>query len=274
MIAAKRMTAVAAGCGLLLLTGCQDGQAKRRAEVQEIIASATMEIQSVSAVLSDPAQSDDARRRLNRIIGELGNTQDAESGQRAAAAELAASIHRRLAAITVAEAVQIEAELGSRRTVLSGMIDTAEALDGMAAGLEAIDVDDADATLAAARDETEVALSAASRRMAELDGPIAELSLANRADQDEAQRLRTEAAILRRQAAELGASGGYGDFEKAQQIDRQADGVELRLAHRELDLRYNYQPQHARAQTRVDRMSDRVASIEAARRTLQECGQS
>jgi len=270
MIAAKRMTSVAAGCGLLLLAGCSDGQAERRAEVHELIATASKEIQSVNAVLSDPKQADEARRRFGRVIGELGNTQGAAPGQRAAAAELAAGVHRRLAAMSADKAMKIEAELGSRRAVLIGMIDAADQLDWMAAGLEAIDVDTADATLAAARDVTEETLAATSRRLAELDGPIAELSRDNRADQDEAQRLRNEAAVMRREAAGLGAADGYGAFEEARRIDRAADGVELRLAHRELDLRYNYEPDHKIAQIKVDRMRERLDSIDATRQQLQE----
>ena len=270
MIAAKRMTAVAAGCGLLLLAGCQDGQAKRRAEVHDMIAAATKEIQSVNAVLSDPEQTDESRRRLGRVIVELADTQGAAPGQRAAAAELAAGVHRRLAAMSVDEAMKLDAELRRRRTVLIGMLDTADQLDAMAAGLEAIDVETADATLAAARDDTEETLAATSRRLAELDGPIAELNRDNRADQDEAQRLRTEAAVLRRESADLGASDGYGAFEEARRIDRTADGVELRLAHRELDLRYNYEPEHAIAQIKVDRMRERLDSIEVTRQALQE----
>ncbi len=270
MIAAKRMTAVAAGCGLLLLAGCRDAQAERRAEVHQMINAATTEIQSVSAVLSDPAQTDESRRRFGRIIADLGNTKGAAPGQRAAAAVLAAGVHRRLAAISIDEAMKIESELGSRRTVLIGMIDTVDQLDGMAAGLEAINIDAADATLAAARDDTEDNLAATSRRLAELDGPIAELNRDNRSDQDEAQRLRNEAAILRRKAADLGAADGYAVFVEAHRIDRAADGVELRLAHRELDLRYNYEPEHVIAQIKIDLMVARLDSIDATRQALRE----
>ncbi len=269
MIAAKRMTAVAAGCGLLILAACQDGQAKRRAEVHEMIAAATKQISSADAVLSDPSQVDEARRRFGRVIVELGNTQGGAPGQRAAAAELAAGVHRRLAAISVDKAMKIEAELGSRRSVLIGMIEAADQLDGMATGLEAVDVSAADAKLAAAREDAQETLAATSRRLAELDGPIAELTRDNRSDQDEAQRLRIEAAVLRREAADLGAADGYGVFVEAQRIDRAADGVELRLAHRELDLRYNYEPEHAIAQIKVDRMRERLDSIAATREALQ-----
>jgi len=270
MIAAKRMTAVAAGCGLLILAGCQDAQAERRTEVHEMIAAATKEIRSANAVLSDPDQVDDARRRFGRVIVELGNTQGAAPDQRAAAAELAAGVHRRLAAISVAKAMKLEARLGSRRTVLTGMIDTADQLDAMATGLEAVDVSAADRKLALARDDAEEILAATSRRLVDLDGPIAELNRDNRADQDEAQRLRNEAAVLRREAADLGAADGYGVFVEAQRIDREADGVELRLAHREIDLRYNYAPQHAIAQITVDRTRERLDSIAATREALRE----
>ncbi len=270
MIAAKRMTAIAAGCGLLLLAGCNDGPAKRRAEVHDMIAAVTKEIQSVNAMLGDPKQTDEARRRFGLVIAELGKTQGAAPGQRAAAAALAAGVHRQLAAISVDKAMKIESELGTRRTVLLGMIDTADQFDGMAAGLEAINIDAAVATLAAVRVDTEETLAATSRQLAELDGPIAELSRDNRIDQDEAQRLRIQAAVVRRDAAGLGAADGYGAFEEARRIDRTADGVELRLAHRELDLRYNYEPEHALARIKADRTRERLDSIDATRQALRE----
>ena len=256
MIAAKRMTAVAAGCGLLLLAGCQDGQAKRRAEVHEMIAAATKEIQSVNAVLSDPKQTDESRRRLGLVIVELADTQGAAPGQRAAAAELAAGVHRRLAAMSVDEAMKLEAELGSRRTVLIGMIDTADQLDAMAAGLEAIDVETADATLAAARDDTEETLAATSRRLAELDGPIAELNRDNRADQDEAQRLRTEAAVLRRESADLGASGLVGTVNVVEVFY----GNRLDRVHGPLDQPRNHPERDAAVEERGHR--DLVGRVE------------
>jgi len=270
MIAAKQMTAIAAGCGLLLLAGCNEGPAKRRAEVHEMIATVTSEIQSIDAVLSDPGQTDEVRRRFGRVISELGNTQGAAPGQRAAAAAIAAGVHRRLAAISADDAMKLEAELGSRRTVLIGMLDAVDQFYGMVDGLEAIDIEPADATLVAAREETEETLAATSRRLAELDGPIAELSRDNRTDQDEAQRLRIEAALMRREAAGLGAADGYGAFEEARRIDREADGVELRLAYRELDLRYNYEPEHEIAQIKVDRMRERLDSIAVTRQQLQD----
>ncbi len=109
MSTADRIATLAVSCSMLLVLGCQDGQAKRRAEVQQTIASARVEIQKINAVLSDPQKVDNARQRLNQVIIKLNNTGDGERGQRAAAAQLACSVHRQLAAIAGAEALQLEA---------------------------------------------------------------------------------------------------------------------------------------------------------------------
>ena len=75
-----------------------------------MIAAATKEIQSVPAVISDPKQTDESRRRLGRVIVELANTQGAAPGQRAAAAELAGGWHRRLAAVGGGAAMKLQPE--------------------------------------------------------------------------------------------------------------------------------------------------------------------
>ena len=85
MIVAKQLTAIAAGFGLLLLAGCNDGPSNRRAEVHQMIAAATSEIQSVDAILSDPERTDEVRRRFGKVIVDLGNTQGAAPGHRAPA---------------------------------------------------------------------------------------------------------------------------------------------------------------------------------------------
>ncbi len=265
-----RIATLAVSCCALLILGCQDEQAKRRAEVQQAIASAGAEIQKINAVLSDPQKVDNVRQELNQIIITLNNTGDGGVGQRAAAAQLAAGVHRRLASLAEADAMKLEARQQARRTVLLGMIDAADQLDVMATTLEAMDTRQADARLVSARNDSEHTLAGHSRRLAELDGPIARLNTANRADQQEADRLREDASRLRREAAGLGPAAGYGAFEEALRLDRQADGVEYDLAHRELDLRYNYESEHAIVQTTADRLGDEIASIEDARQTLKQ----
>lgn len=270
MSTANRFATLALSCTALLTLGCQDGQSKRRTEVQQTITSARVEIQAINAVLSDRQTVDNARQRLNQVIIRLNNTGDGEPGQRAAAALLACSVHRRLAALAEADAIELEARQRVRRTVLLGMIDAADQLDAMATALESRDTTQADSTLVSARDDSEKRLAASSRRLAELDGPIARLNKANHLDQQEADRLRDEATRFRREAAGLGPAAGYGAFEESQRLDREADGVEYELAHRELDLRYNYESEHAITRTTVDRIRDRVNSIDAARQSLQQ----
>ncbi len=270
MSTAVRITTLAVGCSALLVLGCQDGQAKRRAEVQQTIISASVEIQKINAVLSDPQKVDSARQQLNQIIIKLNNTGDGTRGQRAAAAQFASSVHRQLASIAEAGAMELEARQQARRTVLLGMIDAADQLEAMATALDAMDTRQVDARLVSARNVTERSLADYSRQLAELDGPIARLNTANQGDQQEAERLRENASRLRREAGNLGPAAGYGAFEESLRLDREADGVEYDLAHRELNLRYNYESEQAITQTTADRMNDRIASIDDARQTLKQ----
>ncbi len=265
-----RITTLAAACGLLLVLGCQDGDATRRAEIHQLIAAQTAEFQRISAVLGDPQQADKAQQQLSELIDRLKNTNGGAAGQRAAADQLACGAHRKLAAIAVAEAHQREARLRAQRTVLLGMIDATEELKAMAARLESLDTEPAEAKLVSRRDETEQSIRTYSERLAELDGRIAQLTSENRADQEEADRLRAEASELRRNAEDLGPAAGFNVFEQAQGLDRHADGIDYNLAHRELDLHYNYEPDRNLMMTGVDRARDRLASIDDARQALEQ----
>ncbi len=270
MNAIDRIATLAAACGFLLVLGCQDSDAKRRAEVHQLIAAEIAEFQRASAVLSDPQQAAGAQQRISKLIERLKDTRGGVPGQRAAADQLACSAHQQLAAMAVAEARELQATLRVRRNVLLGMIDTAEELNAMVAALEAIDTESAHATLDGARNDTEQSMRRYGERMAELDVPIAQLTSENRADQLEAHRLRAEASELRRNAEDLGPATGFTFFEQAQDLDRQADGVDHELAHRELDLRYNYEPVRNLMMTNIDRARDRVDSIDEARQALEQ----
>ena len=121
MNATDRITTLAAACGFLLVLGCQDGDATRRAEVHQLIAAQTAEFQRISAVFGDPQQTDKAQQELSELIDRLKDTRGGAAGQRAAADQLACSAHRQLAAIAVAGANHREARLRAQRTVLLGI---------------------------------------------------------------------------------------------------------------------------------------------------------
>ena len=248
--------------------GCEDSQARRRVEVQEMITSATRELAEVTALRADSAREPELQQKLNGVIDRLSDTNGGEPGQRAAASRLAASAHHTLAAVAATRANRLEAEHRTRRALMEGMIDAALELDVVAAGLESFDTEAQRQRLDLVRQDAQDQLREHNQKMAELDTPIADLESLNRNDQDQADRLRQEADRLRREADDLGPMHGYPLFEQSLQLDRQADRIELEIAQRELELHLIFEPEHKMARMRADHAQSRSDNAEAASQGL------
>ena len=249
---------------------CEDADARRRDEVQAVITSASLELREATSIPLDPneEQAAQAQQQLTALVASLSNTSGSEPGQEAAAALLAAGAHRSLAAIALAQAEWIEADHRMIRTSVHGMINTAFRLDALVQGLEAINADTEQAQLTLDRDEAQEQLHENSQQMADLDGPIGELTKKNRDDQAEVDRLRTEANGLRREATDRGRAAGFTMYEQAVQLGRQADRIEYEIALREIELRYEQQPQHNIAQARAVHAQAQIDAIDDARSSL------
>ena len=111
------------------LMGCEDGDSKRRQEIQAIISdsSRALERASVAPAVLDDALSEQTRRELQGVIRTLQAVNDGAAGQQAAAALLASSAHRVLAVLDTAAIGAIEDEHRQERLVLDGRIESAPA---------------------------------------------------------------------------------------------------------------------------------------------------
>jgi predicted nucleic acid-binding Zn-ribbon protein len=259
---------------LPLACGCQDSEAKRRAEVQQIITAATAELDEAAAIHVDIERESQLRQKLNQLISKLADTADAEPGQRAAASRLAGNAHRLLSSIDLVQADRLEADHRARRWVVGGMIDAALELDTVATAEEAIDTSAQQDALSDDREAASEELREHSQHMATLDGPIEDLKRQNRDDRAQADRLREEASQLRREAADMGSAEGYSTFEHSLHLDRQADRVEYEIAQRELELRFILEPEHTVAQSRIEQAQYRLDNADSARQSLQDVEQT
>ncbi|MCZ6735487.1 MAG: hypothetical protein O7C65_06830 [Planctomycetota bacterium] len=249
---------------------CEDADARRRDEVQAVITSASRELREATPIPLDPdeEQAAQTRQQLTALVASLSDTSGSEPGQKAAASLLAAGAHRSLAAIALAQAERIEADHRMIRTSVHGMMNTASRLDALVQGLEAVNADTEQAQLTIDRDEAQEQLHENSQQMADLDGPIGELTKKNRDDQAEVDRLRTEANGLRREATDRGRAAGFTMYEQAVQLGRQADRIEYEIALREIELRYEQQPQHNVAQARAEHAQAQIDAIDDAQSSL------
>ncbi len=255
-----------------LAGGCQDANAARRDVVHEELISAARQLQLVPAIQSDlaPQEGDAIRRRLEQVIDDLASAGNGDDAQQAAASLLTSRAHHKIAAIALDQAGRIEASHRSTRTLIEGMIQAAARLKTITESLEAIDTAPEDVRLDAQRRDAQDLIKQQSRQIAALDGPIAQLTSSNRQEQKEVQRLRQQANILRREAADSGPLRGRHSYERAVQIDREADRFEYEIGKREIELRYNLLPQHALAQRSVEALQSRIDMIEDAGRSLEE----
>ncbi|MHC5005984.1 MAG: hypothetical protein ACYTGF_01345 [Planctomycetota bacterium] len=259
---------------LPLACGCQDSEAKRRAEVQQIITAATAELDEAAAIHVDIERESQLRQKLNQLISKLADTADAEPGQRAAASRLAGNAHRLLSSIDLVQADRLEADHRARRWVVGGMIDAALELDTVATAEEAIDTSAQQDALSDDREAASEELREHSQHMATLDGPIEDLKRQNRDDRAQADRLREEASQLRREAADMGSAEGYSTFEHSLHLDRQADRIEYEIAQRELELRFILEPEHTVARSRIEQAQYRLDNADSARQSLQDVEQA
>jgi hypothetical protein len=259
---------------LSIAGGCEDSQARKRAEVQQVIQQATEQLRAAAAVRVDVDQQDKLRRDLNALITTLSGTTDGEPGQRAAASRLAGTAHRTLASIDLVHAERLEADNRSRRSDVGNLVDAALELNALASVLETVDTSEQQQMLAEDREGADEQLREHGEHMATLDGPIADIRRRNRDDRAKADSLREEAGALRREAADLGPGDGYTVFEESLFLDRQADQIEYEIARRELELRFILEPEHTLAETRSDQAQTRGETADRARQSLEAAADS
>jgi hypothetical protein len=266
-----RLVALLAGAlaAAFLLGACEDQAARRRAEVQRIIAEAGRELGQVpSPVSPDDERFDAARQKLNAVLGKLAGATEGEAGQQGAAALLAAGAQRKLASLSVARIQEIEAEHQRLRFLLHSEIDAALRLDALASGREQISTRDERMMLDDKRQELRARLHEYSERVAQLDGPIAERTAANTEDTQRAESLEEQANSLRREASHRGHAEGLSQFEKAVELEREADRYEYRVAQRENDLRHDLQPERTLAESRIADIQETLGEIQETEASL------
>lgn len=267
-----RITIALAATGVvtaLVLTGCEDGSAQARADAQAEIESAAAQFRDLTLLRMEPGADgfESHKSELASLERTLSGIRDASEGQVEAISMLEAGVARELARVTLAEARVIEREQRAKRRLLHQRLAAAGRLLALASGRAAMDdsaprqyLDGMSTVITDVRREE-------SNMLAELDGPIAELTEDNRVDNAEAERLAADANSLRREAAELGDADGFTTFEKAVEQQRAADLVESRIANRELDLDYDLLPEHRLAELRIQSATEMLEAID---RTLRE----
>jgi hypothetical protein len=248
---------------VLLAIGCEEEQARLRAETQTVIDTASQDLALATMLPFAPGDdsAEERRRKIQAVVQTLQGADKSEKGQEAALALLAADANRELAAIDLADADAIETEHRRQRALIHSNIDAAMRLDALVAGRADASTASQQASLAEHRNSAEAQLRDYRSQLSQLDGPIADREAQNELDLREASRLEDEANELRRQAAEWGPADGLATFQQALVLEREADQFEFRVANRENDLQFDLRPEYELVGSRVEHRETMLGEI-------------
>jgi hypothetical protein len=269
----KRFQTLLAGaavlCGTAVLGagfGCEDAEAKRRAEVQQQITEARAQFQkaSLGPTAPDDDHADQTRRELNRIVSTLQGVTDGAPGQQAAKSLLVAEALSELSLIEYRRIHDIESDHQVDRQIAHNRLLGLQRLAATRQAREAISTEQHRAELAQIRRATDEQLRQLQQQLSRINEPIAELTERNERDQARIDELREQAAEMIRRAEELGPADGFTTFENAIGIQREADLIQFRAAHRELELLLEHQPIKQMTERQVQAAEDLKRQVEQA----------
>lgn len=262
---------------LLPLSGCEDADARQRVEVQQTLQTAQAEYRQATASRLSLRDADhdegrtlleQTRRDLNNVISTLSGIREGEPGQQAAAAMIATDALQDLAAMNIDKSDWIERHLSRQRLLVDGHVTGAMLLKSRAEGRQAASPDALQRDIQQLKTQAESNLRALRQQIDSLEPAIEERTTQIRDDRRRIESLRAEANELLRRAAELGPADGFGLVEEAAATRREADRVEYVLAHRDIELGHQLQPQYGVIQSQLDAQRALIESLESTLRDL------
>lgn len=248
---------------LLLLPGCEDGDARTRSEQAVKVQNAAG--QYAGTVLKNPdlhmaSRDADAVRELNALSSAAGGSPGGSL--------LSASIQIDLAVTALAEAEASAALHRATRVEIAGMVAAIQRLEHRAAEHEGLDLAPERRVLDAARTSTQQQLQTATAALSQLDGPITATTGQITQSRNQVTALRERSRAQREQAFNAGDREGYTFILEAVRIDTEADAIERRLADLEIQLD-QLQRDHAMAKAVSDQAQRTLASFEQTAGELQ-----
>lgn len=263
----------------LLPAGCVDDNAKKREELQQTVAQANSTLRQATLVIVTPdnaEQFEKLRSDLKKVVSTLrsAGSDAGETGQEAAVNLLLADAGQKLAALDLARVEQTASEMRDNQTIARTQLRALLRLNEFVTAAESIDVTSQTSALDNAKSSASEQLRAASEMLAQLDEPISRLSSENSADAQKMAALRSEAEQLLRRATDEGPADGFPQYEMAVQKNREAGDIETQIAKREINLSYQYQPEHRVADAQAQQLQQFIDSIEKAKQNLNTIAQT
>jgi len=257
-----------------MLAGCENQQAKQRAELREAVETANAALREATLVVAEPDNTEAFERSRAKLTGAISTLRsaraDGETGQESAINQILADAHRRLAAMDLAKMNHMAQSVRDAHALVRQRVSSLQRLNAFVAAVDSIDISDETDELETAASSASAELDAISEQLAELDGPIATLTSENSEDASRIRQLRQQAQELMGKASELGAARGIDQYVAAVDKRLQANEIESTVAQRELNLAYNYQPQQQMADTQARQLQELLSTLKQARENLNE----
>jgi hypothetical protein len=257
------------GClGATFISGCEDSAAKQRDAVQASLNEIKRDLQVAMASAGVGEDASAGVTRLNQVITQLQGVTGGEAGQQASKSLLAATALRELADIHAMEIQAIEARHRDARNQIRTQFDAALRMNAIATGLLKVDAKADRDSLQRELQTAKTTANELSQKFMQLGEPITRQTSQNDAQLKEVERLRVEVGNLLRRAQELGHADGFETYKQAATIGRQADEIELKVAHSEIELDYQLNPEHKSVATQVNQLQGMIEAIEKAQANL------
>lgn len=262
---------------MLGLVGCEDEAARERENLQATVAQANDTLRQATLLVVRPdnkEQFERIRTDLNKVVNSLRSVASGDTGQETSVNLLLADAGQKLAALDLAEVDQTAAEIRENQTLARTQIRSLLRLSAFVEAAESIDISQESSALDNARTGANEQLRAASEMLAQLDEPISRLGAENSEDAAKIAALRREAEQLLRRATAQGPADGFPQYEQAVAKNRQAGEFETKIARREVDLAYQYEPEHQSAGSQAQHLQQFIDSLEKAKQNLITIAQS
>ncbi|MDG1899909.1 MAG: hypothetical protein P8I74_08605, partial [Phycisphaerales bacterium] len=255
----RRICSLALLTGVLLGTGCEHESSRERAEVDQQLNEADMQLMT--------AQND--APMLEKALRDIRSIKGGTKEQQATRDLMIASTELEIAGIRTKAMQQLETRMRHELTYIGTLVGNAEALQHFV-DERRISASDLGADQIEMMRQGQVSqLQTLDRQVDMMQQPISEMEELNTDQARRIRDLRRAAEALRQEQYDLGPLEGFDVFQRSIEADRTANGIDLEMSNRQLMLDLESNPSHDLAKTQRDHVQSSVDELDATHEGLQ-----
>lgn len=255
----RRICSLALLSGLLIGTGCEHESSRERAEVDQQLNQAGVQLMTAQ---NDAAMLEKALRDIRAI---KGGTKE----QQATRDLMMASTELEIAGIRTKAMQQLETRMRHELSYIGTLVGNAEALQHFMDERRISVADLGSDQIEQMRQGQVSQLQTLDRQVDMMQQPISEMEELNTDQARRIRDLRRAAEALRQEQYDLGPLEGFDVFQRSIETDRTANGIELEMSNRQIMLDLESNPSHDLAKTQRDNVQSYVNELDATHEGLQ-----